>query len=72
MDITCGMQYIFFSNFGGDIIKKQVVLFIMLIACALLAVGAVSAENTDTISDSQNSLPLGNDVSDIAGGLIHL
>ena len=65
MDITtiCGVST--FSNFGGDIIKKQVVLFITLIACLMLVVGAVSAENTDIISDSQNGLPLGNDVSDI-------
>ena len=47
-----------------DIIKKQVVLFITLIACLMLVVGAVSAENTDTISDSQNSL-LSNDISNI-------
>ena len=33
----------------------------------MLAVGAVSAKNTDAISDSQNSL-LGNDISDIAVG----
>ena len=31
----------------------------------MLAVGAVSAESTDAISDSQNSLPLGNDISDV-------
>ena len=33
----------------------------------MLVIGAVSAENTDALSDSQNSL-LGNDISDIAIG----
>ena len=31
----------------------------------MLAVGAVSAQTADAISDSQNSLPIGNDISDI-------
>ena len=35
----------------------------------MLVVGAVSAEDAVAISDSQNSLPLGNDVSDIAGAI---
>ena len=31
----------------------------------MLVIGAVSAENTDAINDSQNSLSIGNDISDI-------
>ena len=41
-------------------------MFITLIACLMLVVGAVSAEDAVAISDSQNSLPLGNDISDAA------